>query len=147
MTVTVEAFREHEFAGRVSRIDPQALTDQTITTVLVEVEMMDKDIRLIPGLTTTCDFMVKEEADALRLAPRAVKRTGEKPTVRVPMAPGSEGPPKEVPVELGLEGDEYVVILSGLSEGDEVLMSQFGAQEEENRGREFGRRMGGGGFR
>ena len=51
-------------------------------------------------------------------------------------------------VTTGLEGDEFVEIKEGVAEGEQVMVPRLGSEQEEreNRGREMGRRIGGGGF-
>lgn len=121
--IGVEAFEDQVYEGSVTRIDPQAITTSSITTVRVEAEVLDLDSRLLPGLTATCDFMVDEVKGALRLPIRAVDVDDEGATVRVWSGEAVE----RIPVEVGLEGDEYYEILSGVSEGDEILVPRFGS--------------------
>jgi len=133
--INVEAFDEDEYMGRVTRVDPQALTTTSITTVLVEAELLDLDDKLIPGLTASCDFMVDEVDSTLRLPIRAAA------TVRVMV----DGVVQRIPVEVGLEGDEFYEIVSGVSEGDEVMVPRFGSgQSGPPSAAEMGRRMSGG---
>jgi HlyD family secretion protein len=139
--INVEAFDEDEYMGRVTRVDPQALTTTSITTVLVEAELLDLDDKLIPGLTASCDFMVDEVDSTLRLPIRAVDVDDDAATVRVMV----DGVVQRIPVEVGLEGDEFYEIVSGVSEGDEVMVPRFGSgQSGPPSAAEMGRRMSGG---
>jgi len=147
--VTVDAFPDDSFAGMITRVDPQAVTQQNIATVLVTVEITQLDPRLLPGMTATCEFTVKEVENTLYLPSRAVKRSGDGYVVTL-----KEGEQTvQTPVEVGLVGDENTEILEGVREGTEVVASgltAFGAggnDERAQRAREMGRRMGGaGGF-
>jgi len=106
---------------------------------------MDDDPRLIPGVTASCTFFVGTSEDTLLLPRRAVKGSPQGTTARIMV----DGEMQERPVEVGLKGDENTEILGGLGEGDEVVMPRLGAQKSpmgENRMREMGRRIGGGGF-
>jgi len=142
--VSVEAFIDAPATGTVTRVDPQAVTETNVTTVLVEVEIVDPGPRFLPGLTASCEFLVEEVEDALYLPRRAVEMVGAGTQVKVM----KDGVPTPVPVEVGLKGDEYTQILSGLEDGAEAYVPRLGAGQgpstEQSRGREFGQRMGGG---
>jgi len=142
--VSVEAFIDAPAAGVVTRVDPQAITETNVTTVLVEVQITDPGTRFLPGLNASCEFLVEEVEDALYLPRRAVEMVGAGAQVKAM----KDGVPTPVPVEVGLKGDEYTQILSGLEEGAEVYVPRLGAGQgpstEQSRGREFGQRMGGG---
>jgi len=144
--ISIEAFEDEAFEGVVTRIDPQAVTETNVTTVLIEVEVKNPDPRLLPGLTTSCDFLVEEAVDVLSLPRRAVTVTDEGATVSVM----ENGVAKPTPVTVGIQGDERTEILDGVAEGTQVLLPRLGSAagppSGENRGREMGRRMGGGGF-
>jgi HlyD family secretion protein len=143
--ITVDALPDDRFHGTIARIDPQAVTQQNVTTVLVTVRVDDADERLKPGMTAGCDFFVARAEDVLCLPNRAVEeRRGQ---YSVQARQGEEVVP--IPVEVGLIGDELTEIRNGLSEGQEVLLPGLGspAQDRTDWARERGRRMGGaGGF-
>ncbi len=144
--IHIEAFEDETFEGVVTRVDPQAVTETNVTTVLIEVEVQEPDARLLPGLTSSCDFLVEEAQDALSVPRRAVTETEDGATVTV-MENGVGTP---TPVTIGVQGDERTEILDGVAEGAQVLLPRLGSATgpatAENRGREMGRRMGGGGF-
>lgn len=142
--VETDAYTDQTFAGKVTRVDPQATTTSNVTTVLVEVELLKPDARLLPGLTATCDFLVAEAKDALVVPRRAVQNAEKDPKVKVVAGEVTT----ETPVKLGLRGDENVQILEGVTEGTNVLVPRLGsgAKMGESKGIEMGRKMGGGGF-
>jgi HlyD family secretion protein len=143
--ITVDALPDEAFHGRVTRIDPQAMTQQNVTTVLVTVRVEDADERLKPGMTAGCDFFVGRAENVLRLPSRAVEERHGEHSVLVRQ--GDEIVP--VRVEVGLIGDELTEITGGLDEGAEVVLPGLGPPPEEHsdRAMERGRRMGGaGGF-
>jgi len=141
--VTVDAFPEEVFKGTVARVDPQALTQQNVTTVLVTVRLSKPDPRLKPGMTATCEFIIGHKEDVLRLPNVAVQEKQGEHSVFVLRT----GQPMDTPVEIGVVGDNFTEILSGVDEGTEVVLQfSIGSSERsESRGREMGRRMGGAG--
>lgn len=145
VSIRLDALPDDSFRGRVTRINPEAVTLQNITTVLVTVEIANPDARLKPGMTASCDFLVDRVTDTLYLPSRAVIEVSGDRVVTVL----EDGEPVEVPVQVGLVGDERTEILEGLKEGTEVvLLGPAGAsQDRAERMRQRGRRAGGaGGF-
>jgi HlyD family secretion protein len=117
--IGVDAFPDDTWAGTVTKIDPQAITEQNITTVLVTVEVANPDARLKPGMTATCEFMVGRRANVLLLPSRVLTEVADGFMAMV-LQPDGEQVPR--PVKVGLKGDEQSEILSGLKEGDQVVM-------------------------
>jgi HlyD family secretion protein len=142
--IVVDAFPEERFSGTIWRIDPQAITQQNVTTVLVTVRVGGEDARLKPGMTATCEFLIGRAENVLCLPNLAVQGRGDEHTVLISQG----GEPVPTPVEVGLVGDSLTEIRAGLSEGDEVvLLFEGSAGGREDWARERGRRMGGaGGF-
>jgi len=143
--ITLDSLPDAPFRGRVTRIDPQAVTQQNITTVLVTVEIESPDARIKPGMTATCDFVVDKVDDALYLPSRAVQTASGSHFVTIVQ----DGKLVEVPVEVGLVGNDRTEILEGSKQGTKVVLPVAGSPSGTNAAfaREGGMRMGGaGGF-
>ncbi len=143
--ITVDALPDDRFHGRITRIDPQAVTEQNVTTVLVTVRIDERDERLKPGMTATCEFLIGRAENVLVLPNLALRESRGEQTVLVRQ--GEEVVP--TPVEVGLVGDNLTEIRGGVEEGMEVVLpfGGPGSHEREDWARERGRRMGGaGGF-
>jgi len=121
--IAADSVGDKTLKGSVKRVNPQATTTSSVTTVKVEIEVLDHDKRLLPGLSATCTFLVGEKSNVLTLPTRAIRQRDGKATVTIPGDPAS----RNVLVEVGLEGDEMTEIISGLNEGDKVLLPQLGA--------------------
>jgi len=143
VNILIDAFPDAKFKGTVTRINPQAVTQQNVTTVLVTVEIENPDARLKPGMTATCEFLVEAARNVLYLPSRAVRESREGYVVSVKKAEQVE----EVPITVGLIGDDRTEIKSGLGEGDEVVVPSLASaqQEQSDWMRERGRRAAGGG--
>jgi len=140
--IRVEAFPEETLGGLVTRINPQAVSEQNIATVLVTVQIENPDARLKPGMTASCDFLVEKAEDTLYLPSRAVREQGEQHVVIV----RRDGKQVELPVEVGILGNDRTEILEGLKEGAEVILPGLASQQDgaaADRMRERGRRAGG----
>jgi HlyD family secretion protein len=136
--ISVESLQGRKVTGSVTRVDPQATTTSNITTVKVEIEVLDHDTRLMPGLSAECTFLVGERDNVLTLPAQAVRERDGKHTVTV-LAQGkpAQGPPgapqtTTLPVEVGLTSDDTVEIVSGLQEGDKVVLPELGTGSQEN---------------
>ncbi len=143
--IRVEAFPDEVLRGAVTRINPQAATQQNITTVQVTVQLENPDARLKPGMTASCDFLVEKVEDTLYLPGRAIRDVGGSRTVTI--LRGKEQ--VEAPVEVGIVGDERTEVLEGLREGQVVVLPGLLSEADQRQQgmREMGRRVGGvGGF-
>lgn len=124
--LTVDSVPDKILRGSVTRVDPQATTTSNVTTVQVEIEVLDHDKRLLPGLSATCTFLAGERENVLTLPTRALRQRDGKSMVQIPGDPN----PRTVMVETGLQGDENTEIVSGLNEGDKVILPQLGTPNQ-----------------
>ena len=125
--IIVDAYPDASFAGTVTRIAPKAVEDQNVVTVPVEVEFLESDPRLKPGLNATCDFIVQSKRNVLVVPKDAIQQTPKGATVQVIR----DGEQQSRGVETGAQGDEFTEITSGLREGDRVVR---GAASETTKG-------------
>lgn len=153
--VTLDAFPEEEFEGRVRRVDPRGTTDQNVTTILTQVEILKPNRRLRPGLNSECEFVVAEKEGVLAVPARAVRnKQGKKFVLVFTPAPekkngakvpggGEPGKTTERTVETGLETGDTVEIVSGLQEGDKVVTATIEPDAQKGGGPGGGKPGGG----
>ncbi len=124
--VTLDAYPNAPFSGRVRKVFPLAQAENNVTFVKVQVEILKNDPRLRPSLNTTCDFELQKREGALSVPLDAVKEEGAKTfvtRVKDPAKPAGDPRNQEKrEVKLGTRGDERAQVLSGLGEGDEVVL-------------------------
>ncbi len=118
--VTVDAYPNELFAGKVTKIAPAAETTQNVTTIPVTVEIEQHDSRLKSQMNATCDFIIAKKDDVLCVSLDAVTETDNGSEVMV-LENGKQVARK---VEIGLSGDEYCEVKSGLKEGDVVVIPE-----------------------
>jgi HlyD family secretion protein len=158
VNITLDAFPDEEFQGVVRRIDPRGATDQNITTILTQVEVLKPSPNLRPGLNSECEFIVTEKKDVLVVPTRAVRSErsgggdsksgddksgrgkGSEPKKYVQVL-DAENKPQRRPVTTGLESGDNVEITSGLKEGEKVVTGTI----DPNAPKGGGRGPGGGG--
>jgi HlyD family secretion protein len=142
--VTVDAYPSSPFEGRVRRISPEAVAVQNVTTINVEVEILDVDPRLKPGLNATCEFIIERRTDVLLVPNEAVKEK-EDGSSYVTVLEGEKQIDKKV--QVGLQGNSDTEIKSGLKEGEYVITAIIEPQQEQARNPGGGVGMFGGGMR
>lgn len=147
--ITIDAYPDEIFEGKVTRIDPQAVLEQNVTIVRARVEVLNPDARLKPGMNATCEFILKRQTDTLNVPSEAVKDSEEGKYVEILV----NGKPERAPVEVGIVGNERTEILSGLEEGEEVITAiempsqETGGPPAQSRGSPMGSPFPGGGRR
>jgi HlyD family secretion protein len=119
-----DAFADGEFEGIVRRIDPRGTTDQNITTIKTQIEVLKPDPRLRPGLNAECEFLISEKKDVIVIPSRSVRNEkGQKVVLVLPKTEkgAAPGKPETRPVTIGMETGDAVEVVSGLKEGEQVV--------------------------
>jgi HlyD family secretion protein len=115
--ITVDAYANERFEGKVTRIDPLATVEQNVTTIPVTVEIERPDARLKPGMNANVEFITARHENVLVVPNEAVRDDDGGSTVRVLV----DGKPVPRAVEVGVAGPETTEIRAGLLEGEEVV--------------------------
>ncbi|MDO8589639.1 MAG: efflux RND transporter periplasmic adaptor subunit [Armatimonadota bacterium] len=139
--ITVEAYPDELFTGKVTKIAPQAQVDQNVTTVPVTVEVDIPDERLKPGMNVTCDFVTGRADDVLMVPNEAIRESDEGNTVTAL----NHGKQVTRRVETGLVGQDNTEIKSGLRRGEKVVTAVIEPNAEQRQSGGFGAGGGRGG--
>jgi len=73
VTVTVTAYPNQPFEGIVSKIEPQAMAEQTVTTFSVLIILENKSQLLRPGMNADVEIRIAERRDVLAVPTVALK--------------------------------------------------------------------------
>jgi HlyD family secretion protein len=136
--VSIDAYPDEKFEGKVTRISPQAAVEQNVTTVAVRVEIANtsKIFSLIkPNMNATCEFIVGNHDNVVNVPTEAVHSDDRGSYVDVASggtavngATQAEGTQTLINakierrvVTVGISGTDNVEIASGLNEGDRVV--------------------------
>jgi cobalt-zinc-cadmium efflux system membrane fusion protein len=114
--VTVPAFPESTFAGRVTLVS--SVVDPDTRTVKVRTEVPNGDGRLKPDMFANVEIVTAAHRTAISIPLSAVLDDAGKQVVFV--ADGNEY--KKRDVTLGLKSDDRVEIIEGLNAGDKVVV-------------------------
>lgn len=127
VSIMLDAYPDAPIQGTVRRIAPEAITDQNVTYIHVQVEVSPEDVtsKLRPAMNATCDFTVNKSEDVLSVPSKAVKDEGKRYVVTVikdSQKPLWEKTNQEVrAVKVGVVGDMRTEIRSGLKQGEMVV--------------------------
>lgn len=120
--ITLDAYPDTSFAGRVRQVVPTA--DRQKATVLVKVSILDRDPRILPEMGAKVVFTAREGAAAVAaprrvLAPAAaVVRSAEGAAVWVV----EDGAVRRVSVDVGEARGERLEVRKGLSGGENLVL-------------------------
>jgi HlyD family secretion protein len=84
--ITVDAYPNELFEGKVTRIDPQAKVQQNVTTIPVTVEIDSPDIRLKPQMNANVEFITASHQNVLTVPNEAIQEQDGRSTVQVMVA-------------------------------------------------------------
>jgi len=143
-TFTVEAYPDRQFPGVVRQVRQAPQTVQNVVTYDVVVDVANRDLALMPGMTATIRIVGERRDGVLRVPDQALRYTpgvmGASP-LSVPRPAGlpsgaSGGGPAQVwvlkagrlvnvPIRTGLDDESHAEIVGGdLRPGDEVVIGE-----------------------
>lgn len=174
VSFTVDAWGQRRFQGRVDEIRLNPSTQQNVVTFTVIIAVDNPDGALLPGMTATASFAVKDHRGVLLIPNGALafrpadfdpktlrdaeRRAGGRARSSRPPGEVAEGFPATVFVlgqggrpeprrlRVGASDDDYTMVLSGpLAEGERVILADLKNPRAGSGGRPTGGRPGGGG--
>jgi len=119
--ISLDAFRQRQFAGRVSRIAPfvRELEKQARTVdIEVRFDRPPADLALLTGYSADVEILLEQKADALRIPTESLLE-GRRVLRYEPAA----GVLREVAVTTGLANWRWTEVLEGLQAGARILTS------------------------
>jgi HlyD family secretion protein len=120
-TISLDAFADRRFSGRVRRIAPFVLDrEKQARTVDVEVEFTrPEDFKhLLAGYSADVEIVLDARKDALRIPTQAIL-DGKRVFVYLP----EQGVIRERSIQTGLSNWEYTEVVSGLKPGEQVVVN------------------------
>ncbi len=115
--VTIDAYGGDKFKGRIRRVFPSADPDTRL--IPVEVDLIDKDDRIFPGLFARVEFQTQRRDNALVVPVNAVLTNpqGERYVYSV-----NDDTAHYKSITTGMRTDDYIEILDGITENDKVVV-------------------------
>lgn len=122
VTLTLDAFPDKTFTGKVSAINTTGSTSSGVTSYPVTITF-DTDVKnMYPNMAVSATLITDIKNDVLLVPSGAVQTTDGTSTVRVM----KNGQVTSVPVEVGDSNDTQTEIISGITEGETVVTGQIG---------------------
>lgn len=120
--LSADAFPGRTFQGKVRRIAPQGIVENSITVFKVKIEIMGSGKNILkPMMSANVDIVVESVKNALYISRGAVRRKGD-----VAHAVLLEnGEPRKIPVQTGVQNAIHTEVLSGLEPGQKVIMGDW----------------------
>jgi membrane fusion protein, multidrug efflux system len=120
--VTVDAFPGEKFPGRIARLSP--VLDPATRTAPMEIEILNPEFRLKPGMYARVDLTVEDKQNVLVIPKIAlIDSQGERGVYQ----PSEDGRAKFKAVKVGIENNDHAEILEGLTEGEVIVSTGAGA--------------------
>jgi HlyD family secretion protein len=124
-TVSIDAFPEEEFAGRVRKISSAGTLEGNVSSFEIEIEL-EPDERLRVGMSSDARVVVREHRGVLLIPNTAIVRRERATLVRVAGVGGGDGY-RLSPIRVGFSDGFRSVVSEGLREGDVILVRSDGA--------------------
>ena len=130
VTITADAFSDKVFNGRVRRIAPQGLVENSITIFKVKIEVLGKGKKkLKPMMSANIEITTDHVESAVFTARAGIRNSKEGKFVMVL----KNEKPKKLFVKTGIKNPIFVQILSGLAPGDHVILGDWEKVLEETK--------------
>jgi RND family efflux transporter MFP subunit len=124
-TVTLQEFPGEKFSGKVVRTAESI--DPTTRTLLTEVDVPNKDARLLPGSFGQVHFAVGSGVNKVTIPVNAMLFRAEGPRVAVV---GSGGKVQLRPINIGRDYGATLEVLGGVSPTDQVVINPADSLED-----------------
>ena len=117
VTMTLDAFPNLTFTGKVVSINTNGVTSSGVTNYPAVISFDTEGDRIYPNMGVSAKIITGVKNDVILVPSAAVYNTNEQTTVRIL----KNGNVNSVPVEAGDSNDTQTEIKSGVSEGDTVI--------------------------
>ncbi len=143
--VLLEALPNEKIEGRVTRINPAAITANNITAIKVRIEILDpsKYKGIVPGMNATCEFLTLKKSKVMIAPSQAIKSDKDGNFVLIKQ---ENGAPKRMTVKIGEIGNDGTEILEGLTGSEEVVTAEIDLKQLRDTQRKMQEAQQGGGL-
>lgn len=122
VSITTDAFPGKIFKGRVTRIAPKGVVENSITIFKVKIEILGQGRKVLkPMMSANVDIISREIKNTLFLPREGIKEKDGQSFAAILVG----GLPKEVPVETGILNPIHIEIKKGISRDQDVLIGDW----------------------
>ena len=120
--VTADAFYGTIFKGKVLRISPKGVVENSITIFKVKIEIIGNGKSILkPMMSANVDIITNKVNDTLYVSRQAISLAENKSYAVIL----NDELPEEIEVETGIQTPIYIEIFSGLDSGQEVIIGDW----------------------
>ncbi|MFZ0429286.1 MAG: efflux RND transporter periplasmic adaptor subunit, partial [Acidobacteriota bacterium] len=120
--ISVEAFKQRTFAGKVYKISPLGVEQDNVTSFEVRVSVENPDGLLLANMSANAEIILEEHKNVLTIPESALIYDKDRnASVEVPDASIPTGRRKQ-PVKIDITTGTRAEVVEGLSEGDQVVL-------------------------
>jgi multidrug efflux pump subunit AcrA (membrane-fusion protein) len=142
-TVTLSAFSDKTFVGKVIAVDSVGTTSSGVVTYNVFIDLVAPPPSIKSGMSASITIQTAKRDDVLTVPTSAIQTSDGTSAVRVL----KDGKESSVTVTTGIAGDSDTEITSGLQEGDVVITGTSSSSSGTSTTSPFSSGFGGGGMR
>lgn len=144
VTITMDAFPDKTFTGKVTAINTNGSVSSGVTTYPTTIVFDSAPDNAYPNMAVNAQIITDIRSDVVLVPNAAVQTANGQSTVRV-LRDGKE---QTVPVEVGNANDTQTEIVSGINEGDVVITgtvssTSSGSRSQSGTASPFGAGLGG----
>ena len=119
VTLTLDAYTDKTFTGKVSSVDTAGTVNSGVTTYTATVRFDKTDIKMYANMAVSAEIITSIKNDVVLIPSTAITTSNDASTVQIKKS----GTISTVTVEIGDANDTQTEITSGISEGDIVVTS------------------------
>jgi HlyD family secretion protein len=128
--ITADAYPKEVFKGKVTRIAPQGLIENSITIFKAKIEVKGTGKSLLkPMMSANIDIVTQQVKDTVYASRAAIRKDDEGKFVMVL----KNDEPEKVSVKTGIRNPIHVQIISGLNPDDELILGDWEKILEESK--------------
>jgi HlyD family secretion protein len=120
--ITVEAFPDKKFEGRVTKISPLGEEKDNVTTFEVRVSIENPTGELKANMSANAEIILEEKKKVLLVPESAVIYDQQRKTFLELPDRSSEDGKRKIAARLGISNGIKTELLDGLKEGDQVIL-------------------------
>jgi HlyD family secretion protein len=120
--IKVESFKDDRFQGRVTKISPQGVEKDNVTTFEVRVSISNESGKLRSGMTANAEIVLEEKKGVLAIPESAIHYKKDKTTEVEIVDVSLETGKRKIPVTTGISNGAKTEIANGLTEGQQVIL-------------------------
>jgi len=134
--ITADAFPQQAFKGKVTRIAPQGVIENSITIFKVKIEVEGPGKKILkPMMSANIDIVTHSVKDTIYTTRAGIRKDEEGEFAVVLL----DDEPEKVRVTIGIKNPIDIQIVNGLSPGDDLILGDWEkilkeAEEKKNKG-------------